>query len=288
MTEIRNKTIERLTKKEAINFLGIPEKDFDNYFKSSGEIRGYKIGSRWFFDKKVLESWNKMKENRTVKLKIKEYEKCFEFAIKMAYSTRASHGTGIRGVRSEMQMADDFILGILAERGVQKLFKDKFNTAIKLDLVVHPDHITPQDFDGIYDKGKLREAKLGVAIKSSKWKSCWNIIAPIEYENEGRKSDVYIFVRVGLPSDHLFRILRDHSFFKNVKDFLENSSGFRKILELEEIPIWITGFSFHKELKKVKEIPGQKFDGKPDYRYVKSVAEMHNSDEDWKKLISKL
>lgn len=276
---------EKLTKKEAISFLGIPEKNFKNYFESSKEIIGEKIGGRWYFDKKNLESWNKLREERTIDLDLKEYEECFEFAIKMAYSTRASHGTGIRGARSEVQMSDDFILGILAEHGVKEFLEKKFNLKIKLDMEVHQDHITPQDFDGIYENRKLRNAKIGVAIKSSKIKSCFNIIAPIEYENENRKSDVYVFVRVGLPSDHLFRILRDHSFFKKVKDFLENNDSFRKILELEKIPIWICGFSYFKELEKVTKIPGQEFDG---YRYVKSVAGMHNSEEDWKKLIAKI
>jgi len=279
---------EALSSKESIGYLKIAEKEFNNYFKSSGEIKGEKVGARFKFKKSDLDCWNNLKKNRTVILNLKEYEKCFEFAIKMAYSTKASHGTGIRGVRSEMQMADDFILGILAEHGVQKFLKEKFGTEIKLDLEVHPDHITPQDFDGIIEKGKIRPAKMGVAIKSSKWKSCWNVIAPIEYEHEGRKSDVYIFVRVGLPSDHLFRIIREHSFFKNVKDFLEHSEGFREIQELKEIPIWITGFSYHKEFEKVKEIPGQKFDGKPDYRYVKPVGKMHNSDEDWKSFVKRL
>ncbi len=274
--------------KEAIEYLGIETKEFDNYFKSGGEIKGKKVGARFKFNKSDLDYWNNLKKKRTVVLSLKEYERCFEFAIKMAYSTKASHGTGIRGVRSEMQMADDFILGILAEHGVQKFLKEKFETEIKLDLEVHPDHITAQDFDGIIEKGKVRPSNMGVAIKSSKWKSCWNVIAPIEYENKNRKSDAYIFVRVGLPSDHLFRILREHSFFKNVKDFLEHSEGFRKIQELKEIPIWITGFSYHDEFERVKEIPGQRFDGNPDYRYAKPVGKMHNSDEDWKQLVKKL
>ena len=47
-----------------------------------------------------------------------------------------------------------------------------------------PNHITPQDFNGIYEDGKLRDVKLGVAVKSSKIKNCFNIIPPIEYENE--------------------------------------------------------------------------------------------------------
>ena len=279
---------EYITKKEAIEFLSISEKEFDNYFKSGKEFLGFKEKGRWKFKKDELKKWKERKKDRTVYLTLAEYEKCFEFAIKMSYSGKASHGTGIRGVRSEVQMADDFILGILAEHGVQKFLLDKFGIEIKLDMEIHPGYITPQDFDGIMDGNQWRNAKLGVAVKSSKWKNCFNVIAPIEYENEGRKSDVYIFIRVGLPSDHLFRILREHSFFKNVKYFLEASEEFRKIKMLEKIPIWIAGFSYHEELDKVTEIPGQVFTGNPNYRYVKAVGEMHNSDSDWVDLVRKL
>ena len=279
---------EVLNSREAQEYLNIDKKSFENFFKNSKEIDAYKERNRWKFNKSKLDKWKRLKEDRTVTLALPEYEECFEFALKMAYSGKASHGVGIRGVRSEVQMSDDFILGILAEHGVKKFLKNKFDVEIKLDMEVHPEHITPQDFDGINDYGKIREVKIGVAVKSSKWKSCFNIIPPIEYENTYRKSDVYIFVRVGLPSDHLFRILREHSFFKKVKDFLEESNDFRKIKELKEIPIWIAGFSYHEDLEKVTEIPGQKFSGNPDYRYVKSVGKMHNSDEDWKDLINKL
>ena len=277
---------EILSKKEAVNFLGIPEKYFDNYFKNSNEIKGFKDNNRWYFNKQDLIDWDNLRKERTVFLSLKEYEKCFEFAIKMAYASKASHGTGIRGVRSEVQMADDFILGILAEHGIKKFLKEKFNKIIELDMEIHPDHITPQDFDGIYEDGKLRDVKIGVAVKSSKMKSCYNIVPEIEYENTDRKSDVYIFDRVGLPSDHLFRILRDHSFFKNVKEYLEKSDQFRKIKQLKDIPIWICGFSYYNELEKATEIPGQKFS--KGYRYVKSVGDMHNTDSDWILLIQKL
>jgi len=275
-------------KKQALEYLGIEEKAFTNYFKNSQEIKSFKDGGRFKFHKNDLDSWKKSKDERTVTLSLLEYEKCFEFAIKMTYSNKARHGTGIRGVRSEVQMADDFILGILAENGVEKLLKIKFNIDVSLDMEVHQEHITEQDIQGIYENNKYRPVRIGVAVKSSKWKSCFNIIPPIEYENENRKSDIYIFVRVGLPSDHLFRILREHSFFKNVKEFLEKNSSFRKIKELKDIPIWITGFSYHNEFKKVTEVPGQKFDGNPNYRYVVSVSEMHNSNEDWQKLLKKL
>jgi len=275
-----------LSKKNAIKLLNIPEKNFENYFKSSGEIKGIKIGARWYFDRDELEKWDSLRKSRTISLSLKEYEKCFEFAIKMAYGSKNSRGTGIRGVRSEVQMADDFILGILAEHGVQKFLKEKFNFEMKLDLEVHPDHITPQDIDKIVENNKLRSPKIGIAIKSSKLKSCFNIIPPIEYENLDRRSDCYIFCRVDLPSDHLFRILRDHSFFKTVTEFLEKSDGYKKIKELDTINVWICGFSYYGELEKVTEIPGQKFDN--GFRYIKSVANMHNTDYDWELLIPKI
>ncbi len=49
----------------------------------------------WYFYKDELISWKKMRDERTVDLTINEYEKCFEFAIKMAYSSKASHGKEI-------------------------------------------------------------------------------------------------------------------------------------------------------------------------------------------------
>ena len=155
-------------------------------------------------------------------------------------------------------------------------------------MEIHPGYITPQDIDGIKENGVYRSSKIGVAIKSSKWKSCWNIIYPLEYENDLRKSDVYIFTRVGLPSDHLFRVFRNHSFFKNINEFLLETESFNQIQELQDIPVWITGFSYYKDLKKVTEIPNQKFDGKQNYRYVKNVGGMRNSDDEWLKLIHKL
>jgi hypothetical protein len=278
----------KLTRKEAIEFLSITDKEFDNYFKSGKEFNGHKEKNRWMFNKSEISKWKTMRDSRIVSLSLKEYQECFEFALKMSYSGKATRGTGIRGVRSEVQMADDFILGILAEFGVKKFLNEKFNTDIKLDMEVHPEHITPQDFDGVKENGKYRQVKIGVAVKSSKWKSCWNIIPPVEYENKDRKSDVYLFVRVGLPSDHLFRILRNHSFFKKVNKFLDKNTKFNSIDALDEIPIWIAGYSNHKELDKVTEIPNQTFSGNPNYRYVKEVGKMRNKDSDWKKLIKKL
>ncbi len=273
-----------LSKKEAIKFLDIPEKDFKNYHEFSEEIKGHQINRRWYFNKDNLIAWKKLKDARTINLSIKEYEVCFQFAIKMVYGGLSLNG--IRGQRTEVQAADDVILGILAEHAIKTFLHKKFATEIKLDEKVHPEEITPQDFDQIKDRGILRKPKLGVGIKASKIKNAFLVLGSNEFELPDRKSDVYIFARVGLPSDHLFRILRDHSFFGEVRKFLDDHVNFKKILKLEEIPVWICGFTYAKELEKVTSIPGQEFTN--GHRYVKSVGNLHNSDKDWETLINKL
>ncbi|MCX6722176.1 MAG: hypothetical protein NTY04_03225 [Candidatus Staskawiczbacteria bacterium] len=273
-----------ITKKEAIKLIEIPEKDFKNYHEFSEEIKGRQINRRWYFDKNDLIIWKSLKENRTINLSIEEYEVCFEFAIKMVYGGLSLNG--IRGQRTEVQAADDVILGILAEHAIKTFLHKKFSTDIKLDEKVHPEEITPQDFDQIRDKGVFRRPKLGVGVKASKMKNAFLVLGSNEFELPERKSDVYIFARVGLPSDHLFRILRGHSFFGKVRKFLDEHVNFKKILKIEKIPVWICGFAYAEELEKVTSIPGQEFSN--GHRYVKSVGKLHNSDKDWKDLIRKL
>lgn len=285
MNEDKKIMLEELSKKEAIKYLDISDKAFENYFKFSQEIKGYKKSNgRWYFSKEYLDNWKELKQDRTINLSMDEYEKSFEFAIKMVYGGLSLHG--IRGERTEVQAADDVILGILAEHAVKKFLKEKFGVEIMLDEEVHPEHITPQDFDLIKKKGSFRKPNLGVGIKASKMKNAFLVLGANEVELPERKSDVYIFARVGLPSDHLFRILRDHSFFGRVRKFFDENEKFKKIAELENIPVWICGFTYIDELERAKSIPGQEFTN--GYRYVKNVRIMHNSDDEWRGLIKKL
>ena len=205
-----------LSKKEAIKYLNIDEKHFNNYHQSSGEIIGKKESGKWVYEKNFLDSWKTMKKNRTVFLSRKEYEKCFVFAIQMAYGTSSSAGT-FGATRTEVEQADNWILGIMAEFGLKKFLNDKYSIKIDLDTEPHPDRgITAQDIVKVNGK----DPGLEVSVKSSKPKSWWNVISPTEYEDNNRNSDVYVFARVYLPSDHLFRILSGHLFFKNARNLI--------------------------------------------------------------------
>jgi len=246
----------QLSKKEAIEFLGIDPKEFENYHKNSGEITGNKVRGKWKFYKSFLERWKEKKKNHTVFLSHDKYEKCFVFAIQMAYSKSSSAGTGIRGgTRSEMQQADDWIFGILAEFGLQKFLNDKYGIKIQLDTEPHPGRITAQDIVGVNGN----PPGIRVAVKSSKAKSGFIVLDPSEYKNKERRADVYIFARVYLPSDHLFRILRAHSFFKRARGSLEkmvkiqdgNISKAQKEIEQKEKEIKKIKCKL-KELKKIK------------------------------------
>jgi len=271
-----------MNSKEALEYLNIDKKAFENYFKKSGEIKAFKQGGRWKFKKKDLDEWNYLKNHRIITLTLEEYEKCFEFAMKVVYGGSAMFGLGRS--RSEMQAVDNWILGILVEVALKKLLKKNFNFDIILDDAVHPGRITPKDIVGIKKNGKISEPKKFIGVKGSKWKSAY-LIAD-EHGKTGRSADIYIFGRVNLPSDHLFRILRDHSFFKNVKEFLEKNESFRKLKELKEVDVWICGYTISKELELVNSIPGQDFRGTQ--KYVRSVAKMHNSDGDWERFIQSL
>jgi|TARA_B100000315_G_scaffold244877_1_gene270111 hypothetical protein len=59
--------------------------------------------------------------------------------------------------------------------------------------------------------------------------------------------------------------------------------------KLNPIDVWICGYSWHRGLEKAQKIPGQKFSEEDtDYRYVKNVKYLKNSDKDWNKLVSRL
>ena len=177
-----------LTRREAIAYLNIREKHFDNYVKSSNEIAHYKKSNRYYFTKNELDRWKDLRDSRTVYLSMEEYQKCFILAIQMAYTKKPSAGTGIRGVRSEMQVADDWILGIMAEFALKKFLKEKYQIEIELDTEPHPkEGITAQVVVTV--NGKIPNLK--VAMKASKEKNCWIVLDPLEYNDSRRSSDVH-------------------------------------------------------------------------------------------------
>lgn len=275
-----------LTKKEAVEFLGLDNKTFDNYFKSAEEFpcleRGGNRG-RFYFDEDVLHKWKEGFHWRTVELTEEDYSLCLDFALAMHFRgyVRSDFGTGRQ--REFGQKLTNWMKGQLGEVAVKKFFKQEFGIDIELDFEIRK-KIVPQDIIGITENGVDREPRIGVGIKSSKPKNAYLILGENEVEIEGRRSDVHIFCRPDIPDDHLLRLAKT-----KVVDMVKGEQHYPKYTDLipnfSSIPCEIAGWCNAKELAHVTEIPGQKFDG---MRWVRKSGLLKKSKKDWEELIKQL
>ena len=275
-----------LTKKEAVEFLGLDHKTFDNYFKNAAEFpcidRNGGRG-RFYFDQDILFKWKEGYMSRIVTLDRDDYAVCLDFALAMHFRdyVRSDFGTGRQ--REFGQKMTNWVKGQLGEVAVRKFFKKEFEVDVSLDFEIRK-KIVPQDIIGIREGGIIREPQIGVSIKSSKPKNAYLILSKNEVEIEGRHSDIHIFCRPDIPDDHLLRLAKS-KVVEMVKDEQHYSKYADLIPDFSSISCEIVGWSSAKELAQVTEIPGQKFDG---IRWVRKSGLLRRSREDWKELIKQL
>ncbi|MFC2004856.1 helix-turn-helix transcriptional regulator [Chloroflexota bacterium] len=275
-----------LTKAEAIEYLGLDDKTFDNYFRNAGEFRCLERingRGRFYFDEDELEEWLDSFRWRTVKLTIDDYALCLDFALAQHFRGYVLSDWGTGRQREFGQKVTNWVKGQLAEVATQKFLKNNFNVEVGLDFDIH-DEIVPQDIISVVENGKTRLPKINVAIKSSKPKSSYLVLGENEVILPERKSEVYVLCRPDIPDDHLLRIARDR-----IAELVENMPlypSYRDIMpDFENIPCEVTGYCWVDELEKVNSIPGQDFDGT---RFVKQTGKLHRSKEDWADLAGSL
>ena len=276
---------DKLTKKQAVEFLGLDEKTFDNFFKNAGEFNSLPRDNdrgRFFFDKSALQLWKQDFQKRTIELTREDYCLCLDFALAQHFRGYVLSDWGTARQREFGQKITNWVKGQLAEVAVKKFFKDDFGVEIELDFGIH-DAIVPQDIIGVKQDGKTREPKVGVGIKSSKPKSAYLVLGENEIIIESRRSDYYIFCRPDIPDDHLLRITKN-----TIKELVKNQQHYSsykdKMPEFENMYCEIAGWCKLDELEKVSSIPGQDFDG---YRYVCKSGKLHRSPESWRELLGK-
>lgn len=275
-----------LTRSEAVKFLNLDEKIFDNYFKNADEFSYIERNGnrgRFFFDEETLKEWNNSRLWRTIELDVKDYALCLDFALAQHFRGYVLSDWGTARQREFGQKITNWVKGQLAEVAVKKFFQREFGAEIELDFKIYKE-IVPQDVIGIKEKGKIRGPKLKVGIKSSKPKSSYLVLGENEISLEERRSDVYIFCRPNIPDDHLLRITREE-IINVVKNQPHYSSYKAVIPSFENIPCEIAGWCRIEELEKVNQIPGQVFDG---FRYVRKTGLLKRSKTDWEKLINLL
>jgi hypothetical protein len=276
-----------LSKTQAVKFLGLDEKIFENYFRSAGEIKCQERENgrgRFYFEKSELEKWLADHKWRTINLTLQDYALCLDFALAQHFRGYVLSDWGTARQREFGQKITNWVKGQLGEVAVKRFFKEKFNVEVELDFSIY-DEIVPQDIIGVVENGTSRVPKIGIAIKSSKPKSAYLVLSENEVILPERKSDVYIFCRPDIPDDHLLRIAKEPviSLVHNKPHFASYKD---KIPSFEDIPCEIAGYCWADELEKVTSIPGQEFDN--GFRYVKQTGKLHRSEEDWKTLAAKL
>jgi hypothetical protein len=271
-----------LTRTEAIQYLSLDPKVFDNFFRVAGEFEPLpREGDRGFFyfDKGKLDEWKKNYDSRTFTLEREDYAKCIDFALAMHFRGYVLSDWGTGRQREFGQKMSNWVRGQLGEIGVQYFCQNMLGLDIKLDFDMH-EEIVPQDVLSIAQNGETREPKKKIAVKSSKPKSAYLVLSPNEVELDNRKSDVYIFSRVDLPDDHLLRIG-----VNEIRELVRNQQHYelyeKMIPAFEPISVEVAGFAYIDDLETVEEIPGQKFDGE---RYVKKSGELRRDIEGWKKV----
>lgn len=275
-----------LTRSEAIDFLGLDEKLFDNYFKNAYEFDCLERNNgrgRFYFKKDDLQKWLDGHKWRTVELSLEDYQLCLDFALAQHFRGYVLSDFGTGRQREFGQKITNWIKGQLGEVAVKKFFEKEFNIKVDLDFEIR-DGIVPQDIIGILEDSKKRNPKIGIGIKSSKPKSAFLVLGENEIDIPERRSDFYIYCRPDIPDDHLLRITKNE-IKKAVKNQPHYSKYKDKIPGFENIKCEIAGFCAIDELEKAESIPGQTFDG---VRYIKKSGLLHRSMEDWKSLLRKM
>jgi len=275
-----------LTKKEAIKFLGLDDKTFDNYFRNADEfdcLARQNGRGRFLFEQKVLQKWLDDFKWRTVELNFKDYALCLDFALAQHFRGYVLSDWGTARQREFGQKITNWVKGQLAEVAVKKFFKNEFNVDVELDFRIY-DKIVPQDIIGVIENGKTRLPKIGIGIKSSKPKSAYLVLGENEIMIKERRSDYYIFCRPDMPDDHLLRLTKER-----VIEVVKNQQHFSKYKEkmpdFQNMFCEIAGWCKIDELEKVTSIPGQEFTG---VRYVKKSGLLHKDKTDWQELLKKL
>jgi len=275
------------TKKEAIEFLGLDDKTFDNYFKNAAEFSCVDRNGgrgRFYFDEGALRKWKDSLAWRTVTLDKEDYALALDFALAMHFRSYVQSDFGTGRQREFGQKITNWVKGQLGEIAVKKFLKREFDLEIALDFNIH-DEIVPQDIIGVLEKGEIRLPHIGIGIKASKPKNAFLILGANEIDIATRRSDIYIYARPNIPDDHLLRITK-----KKIVEIVNSQPHYSNYKDLipafTDISCEIAGWCHYSELEEVTKIPGQEFDGGT--RFVRASGLLKKSKKDWEELIKQL
>ncbi len=223
--------------------LNIPEEETEIILKKA-------FAGKEFSDDSGLESWlNKRFFPNVVLIDEIGYAKMCIDALKILKSTAATD-YGSSRQRDLGQLWGDMTRGYLAEYAFMLFLQKNWNIEAELghekgDL---KDYL-PSDIHKIKKNSEpLREPKIKIGIKGTKWNGIWFDIPGAQFNH----SDIHILVKVGTNRDHLFAYFKHISVFKDkiLKKGIElgainqqeADSLFDSLPLFQPIPAYIAGF----------------------------------------------
>lgn len=260
--------------------------------------------------RQIEEWWEGRVKAQTVVLERGDYLKCLLFAVRAFYKETGMTIThfGRREQRRELgQWLSNQTEGKLGEIAVQKFLWER-GVRVDLDWTLRG---KPRNYLPDITKVWGRPPRLRVSIKTTKFRGVWLDLPRREVDREEKGVDGAIMVRVGLPEDHLFRVLKEisallkllASFLGVSEDDLQKRFQEPRISQVDEIrEIWeevptlgtintyVVGFTFKEDLQRhlVKKDERVRWIGvMEEDKYVMKSGELRYGKE-WEKLVSAL
>lgn len=275
---------ELLTYEQAATYLAFcvgtrPQRYVENYVRS-GELT--RPGRRRLILKSSLDDLLSQRQHSLVtNYSPDDYRMCLNFAVSSFYHY-PSHADLLVGGRQRGigEWAEDFVPGKLAEIGFSSFVEKTFGVKLVLDFTLRTAAIVGQDVTEVIRTRKglsvANPPKLRISVKQTQTKGIWLAVTQGEGDDPQRTSDVYVLVRVELTGDHLFRYLRSHPGFDDVRNLIPDSV---------HAQAWVVGYALRDDLQLMGTIPEI---GATTPRYALMAGQLHKSSAEWKKLVCSL
>lgn len=260
----------------ASEYLGITRNLLDRYRKNGHEFTAIRVGRKLATPKAELDEWLARKERTAAILNREDLMRAFKFALKINYAGHTRSDFGSARQRTIEQAVSNWTQGALAEIALSKFVKEKFDVEIKLDFSVRENEIVGQDITAVVRNRVENPPRKRISVKSGKPNAMFLIVPPNEFERVLRASDIYVFVRIWLPEDFIFRLFRKQPELSDISE----------IPPLDDFSSQIIGFAERDMLRQVNKIPN--IDFSPGYRYVCESGRLKNSEDEFKDFVESL
>lgn len=223
----------------------------------TGEIETEKNGAS--YSTKDIDLWlnNRLLKN-TIVLSVDDYKKALYRAFRLlVVADIAKTDFGSSRQRDFGQRWTDFTRGFLGEIGITHFFKNNLGLDIELEEkeVGAVEKFLPKDITHVKERAQWRAVNCNISIKTSKLRSMW-----LDIGSQLEHSDAFIFIKIGLTTDHLISFFKSIGYLKELVDMAKELGEVigqkeeldrlcDRIPDIHLFPAYISGFVWKDDFK---------------------------------------